>query len=178
MNRLNIKNVSALIVLTLLITAVPFIMHMNGGSLDITNRELLIVVTDSMDGPPQPYDIQSIPRNSLVMVETISADGIDNLKIGDVIGFRTAVAEGQVFHRIQDIDTATKSVTLRGDQSHFSETVDFDDIISIVRGVDPTLGGMALFIKLNLPYLAALMVMTAVLLHLLDYLRKEGSDFE
>lgn len=173
---MNVKTVAAPILLTLVIASSLFVAHMNGGSLDITDRELLIVVTDSMDGPPQPYDIPSIPRNSLVMVENLAPAMIEELRVGDVVGFRTAVAEGPVFHRIQDINSTTRTMVLRGDQSHFSETVGFEDVISIVRGVDGSLGGIALFVKMNSLFLILLIAMTAALLHLLEIFRKEGSE--
>ena len=150
--------------------------HLNEGSLDLSNRDVLIIVTDSMDGEPQPYDIQSIPRNSLIMTEWISEETKTELEIGDVVGFRTAIAGGYVFHRIQGIDLTTNTMTLKGDNSRFSEEVSFDDIDLLVKGVDHVLGEILLFVKLHLFFVLTSVIAVAVLICSLGKL--EGSDSE
>ena len=60
---------------------------LNGESFDIADRELRLIVTDSMEGEHMQYDIQTIQKNSLVMVSFLSDGEKEGLKKGDVIQF-------------------------------------------------------------------------------------------
>lgn len=137
--------IRTIVVMLLVMTMLFLLGHLNGDSLDPTDREIRIVVTDSMDGDPQPYPVGSIPTDSLVIVKYLSQGEISSLEIGDVIQFRY----GNVLdhHRIVSIDTAGKTVTTKGDNARGTETVKFSDITGKVVGVSHVLGMIAKIAK-------------------------------
>ncbi len=124
----------SLIALVLASTAVS-LYHLNGDSFDIADREPLLVVTDSMDGAPQPYPIPSIPRGSLVVIHRTGPSG---LEVGDVAAFRTAVTEGLVVHRV--IGLYDDHITTKGDRLPLGEHVLYSDVVGKVAGVSHPLG--------------------------------------
>ena len=66
------RYVKIAVAVILVVAALGFFLNLNGGSIDPTDREVRVIVTGSMDGPEQPYDIPTIPKGSLVMVKHLS----------------------------------------------------------------------------------------------------------
>ena len=64
-----------------IVAALGFFIHLNGGSVDLTDREVRVIVTVSMDGPEQLYDIPTVPKGSLVMVKHLSEGEILSLEV-------------------------------------------------------------------------------------------------
>ena len=116
---------------------------LNGHSFDLTDREMMIVVTGSMDGEPQDYDISTIPVRSLVMVEHIGQDEISDLKIGDVVAYYSGSIV--IMHRL--VEFGDDHLVLKGDANVSSENVPFEDVMGKVVGVSPILGQVFYFIK-------------------------------
>lgn len=111
---------------------------LNGKSFDLSGSEVKIIVSGSMDSDPQPYDIPTIPINSIVMIKHMSQEQISNdLKIGDVIAFN--VGGKIVTHRIIKINDNGTFVT-KGDANIGSETVPFSSVIGEVVGVNHWMG--------------------------------------
>lgn len=116
---------------------------LNGHSFDLRDREMMIVVTGSMDGGPQDYDIPTIPVRSLVMVEHIGQDEISDLKIGDVVAYYSGSIV--IMHRL--VEFGDDHLVLKGDANVSSENVPFEDVMGKVVGVSPMLGQIFYFIK-------------------------------
>jgi len=97
-----------------------------------------IIVSGSMDADPQPYDIPTIPINSLVMIKHMSQEQVsEDLNIGDVIAFN---AGGKLItHRIIKINDNGSFVT-KGDANIGSETVPCASVIGKVVGVNHWMG--------------------------------------
>ena len=90
----------------------------------IGNSQFLVVVSSSMDGEQQDYDIKTIPVKSLVKVELISKgkenEFYSSLKKGDVLTFNYLSYDNEtITHRIVKdpvlMDDGIYSFTLRGD---------------------------------------------------------------
>ena len=54
----------------------------------MTNREVRLIVTDSMAGEPTSYDVATIEKDSLVMVRFLSDGEKYELEKGDVVQFK------------------------------------------------------------------------------------------
>lgn len=91
-----------------------------------------------MDAEPQPYDIPTIPINSLVMIKHLSQEQVyHDLKVGDVVAFN---AGGKLItHRIIKINDNGTFVT-KGDANIGTETVPFTSVIGEVVGVNHWMG--------------------------------------
>ena len=124
---------------------------------DIAGTELSVVITDSMDGDPTGYSIQSIPRGSLIVVST----SVSELQIGDVVGYHTPVIDGVVYHRVVSIDQDT--ITVKGDNLDLEETIRMQDVEGKVLFVNEPLGHIVSFVKDN-QILIILIVLGAYLL--------------
>ena len=139
------------------------IFDFNGGSFDLTNRELILVVTDSMDGNVTEYEVDSFPTNTLVMVEHLSDYEAQFLRVGDVVSYNH---DGfLVQHRI--IQVNSDSVYVHGDNNHSTEVVSLDDINGRVVGTNWILGHALSFISSN--FLIFLVVMFAICSALVVY---------
>ena len=76
------------VALVLAVLSVSAFYNANGKSLDVRDREVRLIVTDSMDGERMPYSVSTIPKDSLVVVKLISDEEKKDLQTGDVIQFR------------------------------------------------------------------------------------------
>ena len=172
MNPRNERYVKIAVAVIVIVAALGFFIHLNGGSIDPTDREVRVIVTGSMDGPEQPYDIPTIPKGSLVMVKHLSEDEILSLEVGDVISFRSGIASEPIHHRVVSIDAENRTVTTKGDAYTTTETSSFDDVVGKVVGVDEYAGKAILFIKQNL----FLVIVTILILTVLFYAVKALID--
>lgn len=159
-SKLGIKKTIALTVLAVIaISIFAVFVNMNDNSLDFRNRDIRLIVTDSMDGEPQPYDIDTIPVDTLVMVQLLSYDEKLDLKKGDVIQFRY----GNVLnhHRIVDDEHISDGyVITKGDNSSSTEHVNLDKITGKVIGKNHLLGEIFKFVK---TYVFVILVLIVVL---------------
>jgi len=141
---------------TIIILALFTAYDLNGGSFDFTDRELILVVTDSMDGDVNKYDIDSFPANTLVMVEHLPISEVRFLREGDVISYND---EGiKVQHRI--IQANGDSFYVHGDNNHSTEVVLLEDVNGKVVGTNWILGHILALISSN--FLAFLVVMFVI----------------
>lgn len=171
MNKTLKRTAELTLLIVLILLSASYFVGLNDGSLDFSDREIRVVITDSMDDEPQPYDIPSIPRNSLVMY---THSGTLGVKVGDVVGFRTTAAGQPVFHRVMEIDRSADRYMLKGDALPYSDSVPSEDIIGKVTGADPTMGSAVMLLKTNLPLLLAMLLTAAVLSYLVSALREDG----
>lgn len=158
-------------VIVILAAALYVFYNVNGHSLSVSDRETRVVVTGSMDGDPQPYEISTIPVNSLVVVKHLSGDELDSVEVGDVLAFTNS---GRfTVHRVIEIKTdSAGDVTgflTRGDiypaDSGHTESPTVDDVIGVVVGVSPTLGKIVHFVQsTSTVYLIMILVVIAVMI--------------
>lgn len=120
--------------------------NMNGHSLDVTNREFRLIVTDSMDGEPRnEYAVPTIQKDSMVMVRFVSEGEKPELQPGDVIQFRYGSILNH--HRVIENNVEGGYVITKGDNTTSTEKVDYADIRGEVIGADHTAGVVVSFVK-------------------------------
>ena len=144
-----------------------YIYGLNGDSLDFSDTEVRVVVSDSMEGEPRTqYDIETIPVGSLVFIRQVpegygAYDFYSSLEVGDVVTFhyRHPVTKEDmvVTHRIIKIDDASGDIrfTMSGDAimddpENSSKQVVYassGDMIGKVTGVSPFLGDVMVFMS-------------------------------
>ena len=179
----------------MLFCSAGYIAYLNGGSLDLSDTEVRIVVSGSMDGEPRDYGISTIPTGSMVFIEKVSGDGFyRSLDVGDVLTFHYSHPVSRedmvVTHRIVAIseDAGRYTYTLTGDSmaddptnsSVQTVTSDSGDIIGKVVGVSPVLGKVAVFLSSWTGKVCLILVPCAILVasetrNILRILR-EGKD--
>ena len=147
----------------------------NGGSLDLSDRQLVLVVTDSMDGEPTSYDVPTIQKDSLVMVKFLSEDEKMNLKEGDVIQFW--------YHGILDhhrvVSVEADGVITHGDNvpEGTNEYVKFSDIRGKVISANHTVGEVFTLVKTYALVIIAFIVVLFIGSLLLEEIRR-GNEKE
>ena len=115
----------------------------NGGSLDPTNRQLVLVTTDSMDGDVTDYDIDSFPANTLVMVEHLSDYEKKFIRVGDVISYDNGHVLVQ--HRVVEVHNGVLYV--HGDNNNSTQVVSSEDVNGRIIGTSWILGHALSFIS-------------------------------
>jgi hypothetical protein len=139
---------------------------LNGGSFDLSDREVLLVVTDSMDGDSHEYEVGSFPANTLVMVEHLSDFEKRFLRVGDVVSYHDG--SGLTHHRIVQMDG--DYVYVHGDNNHYTERVSYDDINGKVVGTNHVLGEAAVLLQENYwPFLVLMFILCVSLIALSFY---------
>ena len=104
-------------------------------------HEVRYIVSGSMDGDDQPYDIKTIPIYSLVMIKDVDGkDMLDEFEVGDVIAFHYNGVV--VVHRVIAIDPVAGTITAHGDARS-----EGDMVVGKVTGVAPLLGQVVHFVK-------------------------------
>ena len=94
---------------------------LNGKSFDLSDREALLIVSDSMDGDVTSYDIDSFPKNTFVMVRHLSEQEKLKIEIGDVLSFRyNGIMD---HHRVIETHFDQSYVVTHGDNTHSTENV-------------------------------------------------------
>ncbi|MBQ8180041.1 MAG: hypothetical protein IJ026_06365 [Candidatus Methanomethylophilaceae archaeon] len=170
----------AVAVVAVVVSAGAWYLHdRNGGSLDLSDTEVRIVISGSMDGEPREgYEIETIPVRSMVFISKVPTDpeGRDrfhsSLEVGDVLTFDythpVSREDMVVTHRIVDIQSTGSSYTytLKGDSiaddptngSVQVVTSDSGDIIGRVTGVAPLLGALTVFVSTTAGKVALVLV--------------------
>jgi hypothetical protein len=111
-------------------------------------HEVRYIVSGSMDGDDQPYDIKTIPIYSLVMIKDVDGkDMLDEFEVGDVIAFHYSGVV--VVHRVIAIDPVAGTITAHGDARSEGDVqeVTSDMVVGKVTGVAPLLGQVVHFVK-------------------------------
>lgn len=190
--RLSKKHIMTIVAVVVIIVATLFVFYnVNGHSLDPSDRDFRVVVTGSMDGDPQPYEIPTIPVNSLITIKHLSSDGIKTVKVGDVLAFNwkeSGATEARLtVHRVTEIHTDTEGnvtgFTTVGDiyvdrPGHF-ETPDVSDVVGIVIEVSPNIGKVVHFIQTSPIYVVMIIAVIAVVVSVVrDVLRARWTEDE
>ena len=162
------------IICILLVSSAYAVYDLNGGSLDIRDSEVRLVVTGSMDGEPTDYPISTIPVDSLVVIRHIDPDSFD-FEVGQVIAYDS---DGMVIvHRVIDIDEGKRELRLKGDANKTFEIVSYDDVIGEVVGVSPFLGKVMLYMRSNVVLVIAFIACSSLIVYsvreIVRYLREE-----
>ena len=168
------KIVIIAIILALLIIVAGLFINLNGNSIDFTNRDLRVIITDSMDGGPTDYPISTIPKDSLVMVRLISEDEKYDLQPGDVVQFKYHGILNH--HRVVSNDTVNHKIVTKGDNTDTSETVSYENIRGEVVGVNHFLGVIFKLVNSYFYLLIATIVVIYIGLLLLEEIRKEKEE--
>ena len=142
-------------VLVIVIFAAYGFYGFNGDSFDLTDRQVLLIVTDSMDGDVTEYAIDSFPEDTFVMIHRLSDSKKMNLEVGDVISFEQTVGSQRILnhHRIIEThfteDVSTSYVITKGDNPNITttETVYLSEINGEVIGTNHAAGVVASFLK-------------------------------
>lgn len=137
---------------------------LNGGSFDLSDREALLIVTDSMDGDVTEYDIDSFPKNTFVMVKHLSEQEKLQIQIGDVLSFRwyNGILD---HHRVVKTHFDQGYVETHGDNAPHSsnEDVYLSDINGEVIGTNHWLGALVAFVKDNFLIVIAVIAAIAII---------------
>ncbi len=167
--KLKRTTVAVIVVVVVLASALMvYLWDKNGGSLDFSDTQRLIVISSSMDGEPRTeYEIETIPVGSMVFVTEVP-DGAseresfyESLRVGDILTFNYTHPISHermvVTHRIVEISSSGGSYTytMAGDSivddptnsSVQIVTSDSGDIIGKVTGVSVWLGYLATFMS-------------------------------
>ena len=120
--------------------------HLNGWSLDFSDRQLVLIVSDSMEGDPTDFEIDTIEKDSLIMVKSIDSDEErSRLKVGDVIQFNYFGILDH--HRIITNDSEARTIQTKGDNSDAVENVPYWNVLGKVVGKDHLAGLAVSFIR-------------------------------
>lgn len=134
---------------------------LNGKSFDLSDREALLIVTDSMDGDVKTFDIDSFPRNTFVMVKHLSDQEKLDVKIGDVLSFKyNGILD---HHRVVETHFDQGYVVTHGDNTHSTENVSLASINGEVVGTNHWLGVLVSFIKDNFLIVIAVIATIAII---------------
>ena len=123
---------------------------LNGDSLDFSDSEVVLVVTDMMDGDVHEYDVGSFPADSMVMIKNIPSHEVRLIKAGQVIAYNNG-NELSVL-RVTEVDINDQSFTVSGDNSDIVNTVGYSQVVGTVVGSNQYLGKAVAFVGDN-PFL-------------------------
>ncbi len=134
---------------------------LNGKSFDLSDREALLIVTDSMDGDVKTFNIDSFPRNTFVMVKHLSDQEKLDVKIGDVLSFKyNGILD---HHRVVETHFDQGYVVTHGDNTHSTENVSLASINGEVVGTNHWLGVLVSFVKDNFLIVIAVIATIAII---------------
>ncbi len=191
--RISKKRIVTIVAAIVVIVAALFVFYdLNGHSLDPTDRDYRVVVTGSMDGDPQPYEIPTIPVNSLIAIKHLSGGEFKTVKVGDVLAFNWAesgMSESRLtVHRVTEIHTDSEGnvtgFTTVGDiyndeypdWRHY-ETPDVENVVGVVIGVSPAIGKAVHFIQTSPIYVVMIIAVIAVIVSVVrDLLRARWTE--
>ena len=141
------RKIFILCIVAVLAVSSAFIFYdLNGKSFSLSDRQVVLIVTDSMDGDVNDYKIHSFPKDTVVMVQHLSDEEKKNIQIGDVLSFR----QGNIInhHRVVDISQIDSGyVITKGDNAQTTEVVALSDVNGEVIGSNHWLGMVFTFVK-------------------------------
>ena len=159
------------VILVVVLSAVGALMAFNK-SPDLLDSEFKVIVTGSMDGDPQPYEIETIPVNSLIAVHKLQGNDVDDVKVGDVIGFYSEKLGANIYHRVISIDTESKVFTTKGDAASTTESIPFEKANGVVVNVSHGAGEVVHFIKTNILLLVLIVVLFVIMVEAIIHISK------
>lgn len=140
-------------IVAILTIPVVIIYDLNGHSFDLTGRQAVLVVSDSMDGDEHGYAIDSLLADSLAMVQHVGEQEKHFPRIGDATSHRCSSTLVQ--HRVAQVEDGY--VYLHEDSNTSTEKVMMSDINGKIVGADWVLGHLLAMISSNLLAFPALM---------------------
>lgn len=168
------KIVGVAVVMVILFSCFALAVTVNGGSFDFSDREVRIIVTDSMDGEPTDYPISTIEKGALVVVRHISDDEKPNLKVGDVVQFRFNGILNH--HRVVNNDVERGILNTKGDNTPDGEVVNYSEVTGIVAGKSLLLGEIVGFVQQYKFMLLFAVVFAITAIELIKEMRKGRSN--
>ncbi|MBE6524932.1 MAG: hypothetical protein E7Z65_08765 [Thermoplasmata archaeon] len=132
----------------ILVLSACVIYDLNGSSLDFSDSEFVLIVTDSMDGDVTGYDVDSYPADTVAIIHHVPSHEVHYIKVGDVVAYHNGSM--LITHRVVSIDTANSVMTLKGDNASTSEIVSFDDVEGVVVGTNHAVGAVFSFVRSNI----------------------------
>ena len=153
--------ITIVVVIAILAVAAYMFYDLNGKSFDLSDRQMLLIVTDSMDGDVTEYEIDSFPKDTFVMVEHLTDEEIHQLKVGDVISFWSGGI--LIHHRIIELHFDQSYVITHGDNTHANETVYLSSINGKVIGTNHFMGEVITFVKDNFLIVIAAIAIFAIM---------------
>jgi len=168
------KLIVILTVIFVIIAATVGALMIFNKSANLIDSEFSVIVTGSMDGEPTDYEISTIPVHSLIAVHKMKGDMVEDVKIGDVIGFYSPAVNGYVYHRVIEVDDVNRTFTTHGDANPVgtNEIVSFDEVHGIVVNVSHGAGEFVTFVKNNILYLIIFLVALFIMIEALLYLNR------
>ena len=173
------KAITTVAVVLLVAAAAMTALMVFNKSPNLLDSEFRIIVTGSMDGEPQTeYDIETIPVDSLVAIHKLKGDAVEDVKVGDVIGFYSPSLKGNVYHRVISVDKENRTFITHGDANPpmQNEMVSFDEANGIVVNVSPTAGKVISFMKSNVLYLVLMVVLLLAIIELIAYIIRMSKE--
>lgn len=158
----------------------------NGDSFDLSDRQVLLIVSDSMDGDVTEYRIQSFPQDTFVMIRHLSNDEKMDIQVGDVLSFEQKIGSQTVINHHRVIEThitdniSTSYVITRGDNPDIppseTETVYLDSVNGEVIGTNHATGVVASFIKNHAFIVLSILFVVLALFIIRWMLKDDGTD--
>ncbi len=165
------RAVAIIAVAAVAVTSVYVFYDFNGDSFDLSDRQVLLIVTDSMDGNVTEYKIHSFPADTLVMIHHLSDSEKQQIQVGDVISFRFNGILNH--HRVVDtsgIESGT--ITTQGDNSPSTETVKLSDVNGEVIGTNHWLGVIVSFVREYIIFIVLAAVFIAASVEIVRWARR------
>ena len=124
---------------------------LNGSSLDFSDRELVLIVTDSMDGDVAEYEVDSFPADTLAMIKYVPEHEVRFIRVGQIVSYY----DGNILnnHRVVELDASGGCLIVQGDNSTTKERISFNCVVGVVVGTNHWLGEITSFLKSNLTIL-------------------------
>jgi len=157
----------------MIVAGVSVVYDLNGNSMDFSNRQMVLVVSDSMDGEEDRYDVDSFQANTLVMIEHVPDNEVRFLRVGQVLSYYDGST--LIHHRI--IQVNDDSFYVKGDNGHSTDKVMFGDVNGVVVGTNSWIGSILSWFSNNfLLFLGAMFALSIVLI--LCYVRSTRPERE
>ncbi len=165
------RAVAIIAVVAVALTSVYVFYDFNGGSFDLSDRQVLLIVTDSMDGDVTEYKIHSFPADTMVMIHHLSDAEKQQIQVGDVISFRVGSILNH--HRVIDISgIESGTITTKGDNSPSTETVALSDVNGEVIGTNHWLGVIVSFVREYIIFIVLAAVFIVASLEIVRWARR------
>ena len=155
-----LKVLSYACVIVMLALACYTVHDLNGGSFDFSNREIVLVVTDSMNGDVHDFAIDSYPADTIVVFENVPSHEVRLIRVGDVVAYHSG--DMLITHRVIGIDLDKSYLLVKGDNASLEEKIAFEDVVGVVVGTNEWIGTGLGFVKENLQ--VVLLVAFAILI--------------
>ena len=142
------KSMLSFLACALIVISCAYVLYdLNGDSLDFSDSEVVLIVTASMDGNVEGYDVDSFPADTLAIIKNMPAHEVCFIRVGQVAVYYKD--DMMITHRVVGVDTKHQILTVKGDNVSVEEKIDFDDVVGVVAGTNHYLGSALSFIRTN-----------------------------